>query len=653
MHLNKNRSIVKLYKRQIITMLMLLIMAISAIISLLFMNFKINYENSSLVNVLGHQRMLTQMMAKYSDRIFELHSVSNLYSSDVKESENIKDKTSFTIDLLRKAEADYDTHYKVIKEGYVEINSRKISFDGALTELRTVFNEHDKIWPDFKKNIDIVLNEKSNTTEFIQATKYINENNEILLGYSDKITNIVLNHNKGVSLKLFYLIAVMGIIVLILLLIFFLDSYKNLFLPVNQLYNGFTSFGINNMEIEIPRTKNEELKPLFNEVENVFHKLRSLILLIENLSKNERFSKILQYIYDSFMEYIPYTYIGVALIEDDGQTIRASYAAAGEFNNKLPKKLLGYKTNIDRTSLGKVIESGEPRVINDLEKYVKGKDTKDYNTVLLEESIRASITFPLTNNNGPVGIIFFSSDKKNVYKDEHVSFLKILANSIMLSLEEDILIEDMIVGSTLALATLTEERDNETGEHLKRMKKYSMLIAELLSKKEKYENIIDTNFVKDIERFSPLHDIGKVAIRDEILLKPAKLTKEEFDIMKTHTIYGGKVLRLADENVKKIGHSIFKMGIEIAEGHHERWDGAGYPYGKKNEEIPLSARIVALADVLDALTSKRPYKKAFSFEESLNMIYEERGTHFDPYIVDILKENTVIFEEYYKRFHEK
>lgn len=453
-----------------------------------------------------------------------------------------------------------------------------------------------------------------------------------------------------VSSKSGILVCITSIIILILLSTCIFSSHKNLFLPINQLYKNFESFGMGKTNIEIPETKGNELKPLFSEVESIFRKFDSIISIIENISRNERFDSILKNIYESFKEYIPYTYIGVALLEDEGQAIRASYSA-GEENSKLPQSFLGYKTNIDRTSLKKILETGQPRIINDLEEYVKNKPPKDYNKFLIEEGgIRASITFPLINNNRPIGIIFFSSDKKNVYTDEHVNFLRIIANSIMLSLEEDIIIEDMIISSTLALATLTEERDNETGEHLNRMKKYSMYIAELLSKHEKYADVIDTNFIKNIERFSPLHDIGKVAIKDEILLKPAKLTEEEFETMKTHTIYGGKVLRLADENVKKVGHSIFKMGIEIAEGHHEKWDGTGYPYGKKGEDIPLSARIVAIGDVLDALTSKRPYKKAFSFEESINMIYEEKGTHFDPYIVDVLKKNVDKVKEHYSKF---
>jgi HD-GYP domain-containing protein (c-di-GMP phosphodiesterase class II) len=420
---------------------------------------------------------------------------------------------------------------------------------------------------------------------------------------------------------------------------------------MNQFYRGMTQIGINDISTVTPKFKGEELKPIFYEVQTVFNKLKSLINIIEDLSKNVPFRNILDRIFNSFLEYVPYTYIGVALIEDDGEIIKASYVSAAKEHKDLAKRMLGLKAEISSTSLGDVLKSKKARLINDLDEYVKGKKMREYNKILLEEGIKSSITFPLINNDKPIGIIFFSSSKKNVYKKEHVEFLKIVANSIMLSLEEDIFIEDMVVSSTLALAVLTEERDPETGEHLNRMKIYSRMLAEYLSKENKYKDVIDMTYINAIERFSPLHDIGKVAIRDDILLKPGKLTKEEFEIMKTHTTYGGKVLRMADENLKKRGRSIFAMGIEIAEGHHEWWNGTGYPYGKQGEEIPLSARIVAVADVLDALTSKRPYKRAFSFQESLDIIIEDSGKHFDPYIINVLLKNIVKFKERYRRFN--
>ncbi|MDI6617253.1 MAG: HD domain-containing phosphohydrolase [Clostridiales bacterium] len=379
-------------------------------------------------------------------------------------------------------------------------------------------------------------------------------------------------------------------------------------------------------------------------------KFNSLISLIENINMNKPFKDILDYIYDSFSAYIPYTYIGIALIEDDGETIKASFGASGKNHKNLPKRLLGYKTNIYDTSLIKIVQTGKERIINDLEDYTKGKSIKEYNKILLEEGIRSSITFPLKNNKKVIGIIFFSSNRKNIYKKEHIDFLKIIANSIALGLEKTIFIDDMIIGSVQALAKLAEQRDRNTGEHLKRISVYSRLLAKLLSKNKKYSDIINIDYIDNIERFSTLHDIGKVGIRDDILLKAGRLTPEEFSIMQAHTIYGSWVLKTAEKKVQKNGRSIFSMGIEIAEGHHEKWDGSGYPYGKAGEDIPLSARIVAVADVFDALTSKRSYKDAFSYEYSRNIIISESGKSFDPDIAGLFIEYDDEIRKVYERF---
>ncbi|NLP34456.1 MAG: HD domain-containing protein, partial [Clostridiales bacterium] len=226
----------------------------------------------------------------------------------------------------------------------------------------------------------------------------------------------------------------------------------------------------------------------------------------------------------------------------------------------------------------------------------------------------------------------------------------ILTNSIAISFHQNILIDDIIYSSILALAKLAEARDEDTGEHLERMKEYSRVIAEFLYSSNKHEDIITLDYIDQIKRYSPLHDIGKVGIRDSILLKPGKLTPEEFSEMKKHTIYGAEVLRYAEKNIAKHRRSLFGMGIEIAQNHHEKWDGSGYPNGKKGEEIPLSARIVAVADVFDALTSKRPYKEAFSLEQAFAIIQEGRGKHFDPEIVDVFMEHRADIEKMYWSF---
>jgi response regulator RpfG family c-di-GMP phosphodiesterase len=185
-----------------------------------------------------------------------------------------------------------------------------------------------------------------------------------------------------------------------------------------------------------------------------------------------------------------------------------------------------------------------------------------------------------------------------------------------------------------ALARLAESRDRETGDHLNRMRKYCYLIAKKLSKTKPYRDYIDRNYIINIFHSSPLHDIGKVGINDAILLKPGKLTTEEFEVMKTHTVIGGKTLEDAEKQLKYKTRSFLSMGKNIAYCHHEKWDGSGYPFGLKGKEIPLSARIIAVSDVYDALTSKRVYKDAIIHEEAKKIIVQGSGKHFDPIIVD-------------------
>ncbi len=182
-----------------------------------------------------------------------------------------------------------------------------------------------------------------------------------------------------------------------------------------------------------------------------------------------------------------------------------------------------------------------------------------------------------------------------------------------------------------AMAKLAETRDLDTGEHLERMRTFSKRIAEALAKTAKYKNVITDRFIKSLYDTSPLHDIGKVGIPDAILLKAGRLTESEFELMKTHTTLGVETLKA----VAHMGQdSFFDMAIEITGAHHEKWDGSGYPNGLSGETIPLSARIVALADVYDALRSERIYKRAYSHEEAIRYIVSESGKHFDPDVVD-------------------
>jgi putative two-component system response regulator len=199
-----------------------------------------------------------------------------------------------------------------------------------------------------------------------------------------------------------------------------------------------------------------------------------------------------------------------------------------------------------------------------------------------------------------------------------------------------------------ALAKLAESRDPETGQHLERVQSYSRLLAQHLCRTGYESSELDASFVSLIYETSPLHDIGKVAIPDCVLLKPGRLSDDEFQIMKTHTTMGAQTLEAAARKYPKARY--LKMAREIAESHHEKWNGSGYPAGLKGNQIPLSGRIVALADVYDALVSRRVYKNSFTHVTARAIIVEGKGIHFDPTIVEAFLAIEAQFIEVQKRF---
>lgn len=187
-------------------------------------------------------------------------------------------------------------------------------------------------------------------------------------------------------------------------------------------------------------------------------------------------------------------------------------------------------------------------------------------------------------------------------------------------------------GLIMSLADMVEGRDSDTGNHVRKTAAYCRIILEALKRKGYYTDQLTDKFMYDVERSAPLHDIGKIAVSDVILNKPGKLTEDEFEIMKTHTTAGRELLDRVIESVE--GESYLHEARNLAGSHHEKWNGMGYPDGLAGEDIPLSARIMAIADVFDALTSKRVYKDPMSYEKAVNIIKNDAGTHFDPKCVE-------------------
>ncbi|MBI4754442.1 MAG: response regulator [Betaproteobacteria bacterium] len=192
-------------------------------------------------------------------------------------------------------------------------------------------------------------------------------------------------------------------------------------------------------------------------------------------------------------------------------------------------------------------------------------------------------------------------------------------------------------GATItAFCSLAEARDNETGNHIRRTQHYVRMLAEELRDHPRFRGMLEDDTIMLLFKSAPLHDVGKVGIPDAILLKPGKLIAEEWRVMQRHCEYGRDAIALARGDLHGMDDSFLRCAQEIAYSHHERWNGGGYPQGAAGDAIPVSARLMAIADVYDALISHRVYKPAFPHDRSIAMIREERGRHFDPDMVDAL-----------------
>ncbi|NLW12502.1 MAG: HD domain-containing protein, partial [Clostridiaceae bacterium] len=566
-----------------------------------------NNQTGQLINVLGRQRMLTQQIAKDANRIFVLVQAVETKTA-VSDPGEIQEAKSESRHMLIQAIQEFEDVINGILTGEITVSAELVKLDISDESINELSAEIKSKWEKYRTAAETVAASDTIDTETGEAIVFINANNLELLNLSELLTDKVIELHTEKTDNSRVIAQIIMIFSLLSLFAGIVWLYQFVILPLDELYQQLSITG---MEGPVRRKRFFPATPAARamslEVRHSFERLRSLIRLIENVNKNVSFKEVLDFIYETFSAYIPYSYIGIALLKDNDTIIEASYGIGGDELVGLQDALEGTRVEVNSTSLSEVIKNNQARIINDYQGFMKDREIKPYSQHLLDAGIKSSITLPLNSNEKQLGVIFFSSAKKNVYNHSHLSFLQTIANSIGISFEKSIFIDQLLYSSILAMARLTEARDEDTGDHLERIKHYTRTIAIWLREAGYHRDILTPAYIDDLARFSPLHDIGKVGIRDGILLKPGKLTAEEFSEMKKHTDYGAKVLDVAEQQMKQAGRSLFKIGIEIVSSHHEKWNGNGYPRGLEGENIPLSARIVAIADVFDALTSKRPY----------------------------------------------
>ncbi len=393
--------------------------------------------------------------------------------------------------------------------------------------------------------------------------------------------------------------------------------------------------------------------PYYKEIqdmENIFQLNLDLMNLIQDLQTIDLSFSIESFIdqfgsvfcSDKYQHVLPCDRFSLAIYYLPQNRLVAFHATVrGDYPIFLKK---GFVQDLSETSLKKIIDQRIPyRIINRLAE----KDTES-SRLLLQEGINSNLTVPILVNQRLFGFLFFAHRQQDTYSDEMGKYAILVSNIIRSRVFYSFAIQKTLSVFGDGIVNIVEFKDDETADHTRRVSLYSALIADVLRE----QGLITPQKAEEIRGYAPLHDIGKIGIPDSILLKPGPLTAEEWVVMKQHPLIGGKLIKNSNQQlVNQLGFGLLHTAYNIIIDHHEWWNGTGYPQGKKGMDISLEGQVVAIADVFDALSTKRPYKGAFPIDTSLEMLIEQSGTHFNPELIKIFtaqrQQILTIYQEHY------
>ena len=506
-------------------------------------------------------------------------------------------------------------YYKPTVEELYQVNNEIIIISKALEKNLSESQTYDL-------NMDVI---KSNGTDLIVKA-------DVLTDINHALTTLILD-TYTLVVNLFF------IILIVMLLLLLLASYRMI-----RYERRFILDSLENLELKrFDFKKLPELKPIFKEEYTIYNRMK-FIFKEEEISQNIKNIVLSTYHIDDLIDKLfiemsktdAIDRIGVAFVDYSSKKFVAEYGKASYDDVKLGS---GFEVNFDKTTLTHILANKKSFITNDLEKEYKKRPHSASLSLLRKENVQSNLVVPLILGDAVYGVIFFSSLKKNYFDESDMKRVEKIIYEIGGLLNKAYFAKVVLSRITNSFAELVDQKDDETGGHILRMVAYSTLIASRLREKNIKGYEVNQKFVLEIERNASSHDIGKVGIPDDILKKPGKLTPDEWTIMKTHASIGADIFKSLREGLQVFDADFYGFAEDIARFHHERWDGTGYPSGLSGKDIPLSARIVAIADVFDALTSKRHYKEPFGFEKSIDIIKASAGSHLDAVLVDVFLED--------------
>ncbi len=622
-------------KTHIVSALILQLILVMAMASFSVFELSLRKHDYAILNLIGQLRVMAQNLViqsshykKAAPRDYESYQRDlNLYHKNIQ-----KQIKSYTEILDAFNERKLPTRLT----GQAEVINCNWD-DASVYQL----NKTIKNWKNFNQGLNLSIGENLKQPRLEYAAEFIVDNGSELVERTDKLAAAF---QKMMELKLDSISRFNTISIVIFVFInmgLLIVFYKKVFQPLDITRDAFEKVANGNLNKKIEVNSNNEIGEISHSFNALTQRLSSMLRLTERIHQANNLDESLSYFHEEFKLFLPIEWVALmrCVPESDEFVLERIYTdiESDIYENE--------KFDIYEPLLHRAIKNKFPVNINLLE---------SNDSLFLKELKKCGLlsvtSIPMDCLNNDIIILVIATTKENAYQDHHMELLKNLTVQLSHGLDKTIGMEGLIVSAIEGLAKLAESRDPETGGHLTRMSMYSAIISDQLLKDSVYAKDINPAYIRDVLRFSPMHDIGKVGIEDSILLKPGLLTEDERHKMQAHPQIGADVLKHCERQMNCLGRSVFKVGIEITQCHHEKYDGSGYPFNLKGQDIPLSARIVAVADVFDALTSKRPYKNAWSIDLALMEMRQESGKHFDPLIIDALEkampEIMSVYEEY-------
>lgn len=581
-------------------------------------------------SLMADLRRLDTLVARYhSDAERYLHNAPRDYPDYFRDTTiyfaQLKDDVE-QIDALLKSLADRRARIEQTPWALLLLGPAATTDDPRFEPLR-------EFWRDYRSQLQDALGPDADEPRLEWAARYIVDHSRSLAGritgVSAALQQVIKSHQRharlvgqwGVMLTL--IISALGTVLLVRSLTRRLGATQR---GCEQIARGY--FGH-----QIPDRSHDELGALNAAINTVSTRMSAVLRLLDGIQTGADLRATAHEVHRALGAFLPADWLGLYDNDADSRSVqlREQFPA-------LPSRDIDVADHAD-------LHSNKRFALHEgsfaLPTVTQALSVHGFKTVLVLD---------LPSESGPGFTLVLAARAAHAFSHDAHELLGNLAPVIAHGFEKSALSEQLLLAAVNGLSKLAESRDPETGNHLIRMSHYAHAIARQWLDTGDAAETPPPGFARDVLRFASMHDIGKVGVPDSILLKPGYLSDAERSEMRMHPLIGGSVLRACAGQLPGGSRDLFKVAIDIAEGHHEWFDGSGYPAGTRGRDIPLAARIVAVADVFDALTSKRPYKEAWSLQRGLAYVREQSGKHFDPAVVAAFERAMPQITEVYERY---